>query len=118
MAAVPVQALVEPHIKTDQGDLPRRELRHQVKGLKAGIAAVAEDARTVEKRGVSAAPNDHFLQVREHAKRRLVLRHLKAGETRDAGVKFPPLAITRIKQIGEWHEPPAIVDRDHADTAT
>lgn len=55
MAAVPVQTPINSHVETDQGDLPSAPLRDQVKTLKAGVAAVADDTGPLHQERIAPA---------------------------------------------------------------
>src|ERR1051326_3639473 len=110
MGAVPMDALIEPHIEADQDDAACTELDGQVQSAEPAIAPPADDAEVADQKPVLVSLDDDAVNAPAWPQQYLrVLADLQAGERRDAVISLPPGIVGRVENLGPRREAPGAI---------
>lgn len=109
MRTMPMRSAIEMHIKPDENDASRAELRRDVDGLKAGITAEADKARPREQHAVATLADFDHVNFGVARCRLTVAGELEAGEFGKPAAMAPPSSIAGIKNVRKRGEPPAFI---------
>lgn len=107
--AVPMDAIRDLHVVTDQDDAPRAEIHGEVERLESRISA-PPDFIAAEEKAIDTNPAAHAHDAGELLRDRLVRRDPQPRETRNPARSPPPCSVAGIEGVGGRCEPPALID--------
>lgn len=108
MLAVPVNALVDPHVEADQDHASDTKVENQVQRLEAAIAAPADLAAELELID-QTQPDPLDVRIVQP-----VLGDLQSAEFGDSVAVLPPSGVASVEGVGPGAESPAFVEGDEA----
>lgn len=115
MLTMPVNTVVDSHIEADKNDAARAELHCQIDRLKSAIAAGTDKARACND-AIASLVSVAGIHAFNELQRWISFTNLpetskfSSLKFRQASIQKPPLAITGIKHVRPWREPPTFVD--------
>lgn len=113
MSAVPVDALRETVIETDEDDPPGSPLNRQINGVKPAVAAKTDAAGPVRLQPGLTPENLDSGYVREPGDASRLADDLEAAKLRDAVPLAPPNRVRPVEDGRGRSQAPRVIDRDN-----
>lgn len=101
-----MNAAIQAHVVADEYHLRSRELRGEIQGMKAAIAAPANLSGLCEQDIVSSPNALDLFDAGEFSRRICVLRKLLPLKIWNAAVRLPPCVIAGVKRVCPRRELP------------